>query len=521
MKLLAAALALLLACTAAAQDDCLTIPGEPVGREIVVELAPGSDFGAFLTRWDCHEVDWIPEIWVGVVEPNDVLVDVAALIDSMRDRDNRGDLAAGDPFECDHAEPVFDVENPEGVQEAIGDLLPVINRSQFTQQPAALLARVPDEATATWTGAGVTVAVLDTGLATMSAELAGVLTGDGVSVRDGETSAVVPANGVDDDGDGATDESAGHGSHVAGLVHLVAPEASILPIRVLNDEGRGTSMDVAHGIVAAVAAGADIINFSLGLPADTRAVEAAVEYAAMKGVTMVASAGNRGIRCVEAPARIPPVIGVAAVDQSFVKPAWASHGLEVALSAPATGTVSTHDDVSWTEWDGSSFAAPMVAGAVALLKQRYPGLKPADLRETVQLLVQPDANGPELAGLMGTGVLDLQRIGEVPIAQLVTVGREGASARLTWGEVPGGVSIDVGRGLVSALRLGDEIVELGNVTCLADDAPTGTVVLDPDSPPPGDVFFYVLRSNPPGQEGSWGVSSLHVPRVPQSTACSP
>ena len=74
------------------------------------------------------------------------------------------------------------------------------------------------------------------------------------------------ANGLDDDGDGRVDELYGHGTHVAGIVHLVAPDARLLPLRVLNSDGRGNNFRTASAIVYATHRGADAINLSLGTP---------------------------------------------------------------------------------------------------------------------------------------------------------------------------------------------------------------------------------------------------------------
>jgi subtilisin family serine protease len=103
--------------------------------------------------------------------------------------------------------------------------------------------------------------------------------------HDGDT-ADLP-DGVDNDNDGLTDEAAGHGCHVAGLVLFVAPGARILPVRVLNSDGTGTAYAVARGIEFAVDRGARIINMSLTMATSSAVVFNAIAYATTKNVIMV------------------------------------------------------------------------------------------------------------------------------------------------------------------------------------------------------------------------------------------
>jgi subtilisin family serine protease len=109
----------------------------------------------------------------------------------------------------------------------------------------------------------------------------------------------------------------GHGTFVAGAALLAAPVADILPVRVLNDDGRGSTAQVAAGIRYAVSKGATVINMSLHTPTDTRAMREAAVYAQNKGVVLVAAYGNEGKNTPAAhPADYPGVISVMATDQN-------------------------------------------------------------------------------------------------------------------------------------------------------------------------------------------------------------
>ena len=113
------------------------------------------------------------------------------------------------------------------------------------------------------TGSGVTVAVLDTGVQASHPSLAGALTA-GIDIVAGDSAPDDERNGADDNGNGRVDEMAGHGTHVAGIVRTVAPGATIMPVRVLNSDGTGTTFGVAKGMFWAADHGARVVNMSLG-----------------------------------------------------------------------------------------------------------------------------------------------------------------------------------------------------------------------------------------------------------------
>ena len=141
-------------------------------------------------------------------------------------------------------------------------------------------------------GGGTLVAILDTGVQPDHPVLSNSLEVLGYDFVDNDPVPADEANGVDDDGDGRVDELYGHGTHIAGIVHLVAPEARLLPLRVLNSDGRGNNFRTASAIVYAAHRGADAINLSLGTPYQSALLRDAVNEAAGLGVVVVAAAGN-------------------------------------------------------------------------------------------------------------------------------------------------------------------------------------------------------------------------------------
>jgi subtilisin family serine protease len=220
-------------------------------------------------------------------------------------------------------------------------------------------------AEAAWTvtrGAGVVVAVVDTGVAA-TPDLVGRL---------------VPGWNAIDHTDDAVDDN-GHGTHVAGTVAEiegnglaesgVAPEASILPVKVLDASGSGSDVDVAAGIVWAADHGAQIINLSLGGPEPSGVLADGVAYARSKGVLIVAAAGNDG-GTVGVPARLAGVVAVGAVGSDEVRAPFSAGGSALDLVAPGVGilqqTLDGAGGLADRSWSGTSMASPHVAGVAAL-----------------------------------------------------------------------------------------------------------------------------------------------------------
>ncbi|WP_089307060.1 S8 family serine peptidase [Geodermatophilus pulveris] len=217
---------------------------------------------------------------------------------------------------------------------------------------------------------GVVVAVLDTGVAPHP-ELAGVL----VPGRNFTTS---PGGELD------TTDRQGHGTHVAGTVAAdaasdvegVAHGVRVMPVKVLGDDGSGSSSAVNSGIIWAAENGADVINMSLGGPGGAGLFASAVDYARSRGVTVVAAAGNDNTSTPSYPAAEPGVISVAAVDAQQARASFSNSGSTVDLAAPGVGILSTHLDGSLASLNGTSMASPHVAGVAALVEAAAPGLTP-------------------------------------------------------------------------------------------------------------------------------------------------
>jgi hypothetical protein len=270
------------------------------------------------------------------------------------------------------------------------------------------------QAPAAWertTGSGLAVAVIDDGVDATRTDLAGrVLAG-----WDARWDVELPA--------GVSSDRGGHGTAVTGVLaaqgdngHGMAGvdwDARIIPYRVFDAAGCGTTSALAASIVAAADAAAAVINVSLGSFADDPAVGAAVQYATGQGSLIVASAGNTGHLGNEVfyPAAYDAVVGVGAATRDGQVAFYSTTGAQVHLVAPggdASGTVE--DDVlslgerrGFAPVAGTSIAAPHVAGAALLFRSLNPSASPADVAAA---LAATAGDGGQRTDAAGWGLLD-------------------------------------------------------------------------------------------------------------------
>lgn len=247
---------------------------------------------------------------------------------------------------------------------------------------------------------GVTIAVLDTGIDATHPVFEGRLL-PGADLVDGDDDPSETSNGLDEDLDGEADDGFGHGTVVAGIALCVAPGAKVLPVRVLDDEGRGTASRVAEGIRLAVDRGADIINMSLGTRTWSGILEDAVQYARAHGVLVVVAAGNDGDRwSLDFPADVPGVLAVTALGLRGNLTRFGNGRFRTAVAAPGVHVIGPYPGGTWAAGRGTSFAAPVAAGAAALLRAARPevALNVATFRGSVVLRGRVDVRRLRLAG---------------------------------------------------------------------------------------------------------------------------
>ncbi len=217
-------------------------------------------------------------------------------------------------------------------------------------------------------GGYVTIAVLDTGADAQHPMLRGKLS---LLHRSEEMSSIETWNNEDDDGDGDIDEGKGHGTVVAGLCHLVAPKAKILPIRVLNSDGVGSLADLIKGIDLAVRHGADIINMSLSLSATSSLLESQLQKLVQGGVVPVCAAGNQSLAAAAFPASSPNALGVSATDTQNLLASFSNFGVGAYVGAPGVDLVAPYPGNGMVSATGTSMATPVVSAAIALVARAF------------------------------------------------------------------------------------------------------------------------------------------------------
>lgn len=208
-------------------------------------------------------------------------------------------------------------------------------------------------------GKGVKIAILDTGIA------------DHIAFKNAiERINLVPLSANSDDLNG-------HGTSVASLIFSsnplapgVAPGATPLSVRIADDNGTSNSFLIAQGIIAAVDAGAQLINISLGGHGRSGLVENALEYAQQAGVIVIAAAGNSGTEGVMQPAASPSVIAVGSVDAKNQPMAFSTTGEQVAVAAPGYSVNAAYPGNQAASVTGTSFSAPIVTGVIAAAMSR-------------------------------------------------------------------------------------------------------------------------------------------------------
>ena len=374
-------------------------PTSATDGTLVVDLADGA------SEDDLQEVegrlhanlDWVSSESAvdGLAEGH--VDDVAAALDAL----------AGDPR--------VEVAEPEQILEATADydldtapLAGYPNDPMYPKQWHLRAMGAPDGWEHSVKGKGVVVAVVDTGIAKVE-DLEGTKLLQGASFVPGTSSAK---------------DDQGHGTHVAGTIAEttnngkgvagVAPDATLMPVKVLSSFGFGSSAWIAAGIDYAVDEGADVINLSLG-GGYSSVIHNAIKKAHKKGVIVVAAAGNSGKRGVSYPGALEEAIGVSATGPDGSIAPYSSYGEGVDIAGPGgdkrtpgggvlQDTIDGKGGHVYAEYQGTSMATPHVAGAAAVLLST--GMSPSAVESTLLDTAKGDGKWNEK---YGHGQLDLAK----------------------------------------------------------------------------------------------------------------
>ncbi len=253
-------------------------------------------------------------------------------------------------------------------------------------------------------GEGMKVCVIDSGLRTTHEDLiAGDLSGSS------DSSVVTPWDGF----------SGSHGTHVTGTIAAqdntvgvvgVAPDASIYVVRIFSDSGSASASIFMQGLNACARAGVNIINMSLGGPGSSTAERNLLQSLKDSGILLVAAAGNTAStnNRVQYPAGYESVMSVGAIDENLEIAIFSSHNNQVDIVAPGVGVLSTTAarDTSYSQYDGTSMAAPHIAGVAALLWSQFPEKSVDEIQNALSQSAQ-DLGACGRDRLFGHGVVDV------------------------------------------------------------------------------------------------------------------
>jgi subtilisin family serine protease len=208
----------------------------------------------------------------------------------------------------------------------------------------------------------------------------------------------------------------GHGTMVAGIIHLVAPNAQILPLKAFTSDGTASTFDIVRAIYYAVDHGAKVINMSFSMDQPSAELVRAINYADKNNVTCVSSTGNSGQETIVFPAALQNVIGVASTDGLDQRSAFSNFGTAVAdLTAPGELVITTYPGSNYAAASGTSFSAPLVSGTVSLLL-RYHAFNTVVKKSDIESALSKTAKA---ADELGWGRLDaLQAVSKLSPSKL-------------------------------------------------------------------------------------------------------
>jgi subtilase family protein len=276
-----------------------------------------------------------------------------------------------------------------------GFATPGLTQADFSAQTGLFSLLQLDEVGKRSNGKGVVVAIVDTGIDRTHPLLAGRLWRD--NREDAETEGDDPEHDNDHDGlkndwrgwdfignnndptekwDDPGKTVAGHGTFIAGLIALLAPNAQIMPVRVFPADGVTDSFTVAAGVKYAADHGARVINLSLGSSEKSDLLQGAIEDARQRGIIIVAAVGNDGTETSpQFPSTMNDVMAVAAIDLDSHLAGFSNFGTHVDVCAPGSklvGPFPSESKADYARWSGTSFAAPLAAAEAALVLSADP-----------------------------------------------------------------------------------------------------------------------------------------------------
>jgi len=241
-------------------------------------------------------------------------------------------------------------------------------------------------------GAGVTVAVIDTGIDFNHPLFAGRIASAYYDFIDNDSNPTDEPNGP----------ASGHGTFVAGLVSLAAPLATIMPLRAFGPDGKGTSFNVAKAIRYAHDNGATVINMSFGLMEQDPLINDALSYASGASY-MVAAGGNDNLDFLQFPGLIQSkTCAVISTTADDLKASFSNYNKDTCVSAPGVSLYSAYPGGNWAYWTGTSFSTALVSAEAAQLLAINPTISHSNVNQTIsQSGISIDGLNPAYSGKLG------------------------------------------------------------------------------------------------------------------------
>jgi hypothetical protein len=221
-----------------------------------------------------------------------------------------------------------------------------------------------------------------------------------MAVLDQSTGVILDqSTGVILDG-GSIPQEFGHGTMVAGIIHLVAPTATIMPLKAFSADGSAQLSNIIRAIYYAADHKANVINMSFTVSQPSAELADAIDYAQGSGVICFAAAGNTGTAQVGSPANLTEVMGIASTTPNDTVSHFTNYGNGVFLAAPGENVVTTYPGNNYAEVSGTSFSTPFAAATAALLYQMDPSVDYSGASSTMSHAVH-------VSQLVGKGRLDI------------------------------------------------------------------------------------------------------------------
>jgi len=249
----------------------------------------------------------------------------------------------------------------------------------------------------------------------------GIVNQSTIAILDQSTIAILDTN--------AKYAAFGHGTMVLGVIHLVAPKATLLPLKAFHSDGTGYLSDILRAIYYAVSNGANAINMSFSIPSSSTELTSALNYANQSALICAASAGNDGQKEIVYPAALQNfVMGVASTSDLDTRSSFSNFGNAIVwVAAPGEGIVTTYPFSTYAAGWGTSFSAPFVSGGSALLFSKQAKTNESQAAAAIAHAVPV---GPD----MGNGRLDLVQALQALTPQDFTLSASPAASTISAGQ---------------------------------------------------------------------------------------